>query len=140
MDQLVLDVQTWLNQTYTGVDGWTPVTEDGITGQETVNALIEALQIEEGITSLSPNFGSETTANFTPMQYTDGTTQSNKNYILQGGFWCKGIGPGAWNGIFDANTEQTVQELPGGRGITAGWHSYRNVDEGASEHGCIRPD
>ncbi len=46
MDLQVLQTQIWVNNTYTGVSGYTPVTEDGITGTSTFKALIRALQIE----------------------------------------------------------------------------------------------
>ncbi|MFR8012750.1 MAG: hypothetical protein ACLU8W_13565 [Clostridia bacterium] len=40
MDEMVLEVQKWLNKTYDDIN----IAEDGYTGQETVNGLIKALQ------------------------------------------------------------------------------------------------
>lgn len=51
MDKLVLSTQKWVNKNYSGKQGYKKITEDGITGWSTMKALIQALQIELGITS-----------------------------------------------------------------------------------------
>lgn len=60
MDQMVLKVQQWLNATYGGNANYKKVTEDGITGNSTVSALIQALQIEIGVPSPDGVFGKQT--------------------------------------------------------------------------------
>ncbi len=57
MDERVLEVQRWLNKTYGGRAGFNEVTEDGITGWETVYRLIRALQLEMTIVSSNGNKG-----------------------------------------------------------------------------------
>ena len=59
-DPWVMNVQQWLNDTYTGVSGWNQVDVDGVTGWATMHALTRALQHELGITTLSDNFGTGT--------------------------------------------------------------------------------
>lgn len=46
IDEMVLAAQQWLNETYTGQHGYTPVEENGKTGNNVVRGLITALQIE----------------------------------------------------------------------------------------------
>ncbi|WP_136711253.1 peptidoglycan-binding protein [Clostridium tyrobutyricum] len=64
MDQMVLEVQEWLNNTYGSNSNYTPITADGITGGGTVAALITALQIELGIQPADGVFGGATQAFF----------------------------------------------------------------------------
>ncbi|WP_054639940.1 hypothetical protein [Lactococcus fujiensis] len=64
MDEMVLKTQQWLNKTYSGKSGYEIVKEDGKTGWSTIYSLIEGLQIELGITSLSRNFGTTTSSYF----------------------------------------------------------------------------
>ena len=60
MDTMVLKTQQWLNLTYGDDSRFNRVTEDGITGWDTIYGLRRALQIEEGITSTSNSFGPST--------------------------------------------------------------------------------
>ena len=48
MDQMVLETQRWLNNTYSNNPNYTAIAEDGHTGQNTFKSLIRALQIELG--------------------------------------------------------------------------------------------
>lgn len=49
MDLKVLEVQKWLNLTYGNHPDFPAVTEDGLTGNSTIKALIRGLQIEAGV-------------------------------------------------------------------------------------------
>lgn len=119
MDQMVLETQQWLNKTYTGMDGYEKIPEDGQTGWTTIYALTRALQIELGIAQPSDNFGPETESLFQPLQKgVDQGLPNNQVYILQGAFWCKGIGPGSFTGLFDDDTETTVQNFQSDAGLT----------------------
>ncbi|WP_100486357.1 glycoside hydrolase domain-containing protein [Sporolactobacillus pectinivorans] len=126
MDQMVLEVQQWLNQTYgqntqyTNVFGGNLIDENGETGQQVEQALIAGLQIELGIATPTGTFGPETEAAFTTMSIRssdDLTTPTNKEYILQGGFWCKGYNPGGFTGIFYTDTQAAVEEFESDAGI-----------------------
>lgn len=112
MDERVLQVQQWLNWNYSGVTGYNEIPEDGRTGIVTVRALIHALQIELGIQETSNNFGPETMRRFPGLRkQATGAAPTNLNYILQGGFWCKGYDPGGFSGNFFAATENAVQRF-----------------------------
>lgn len=102
MDEMVLKSQQWVNQNYTGKEGYTPVDEDGYTGSETVNGLLRAFQIELGITATSSNFGPTTTARFNErfpngiQQQADGDEAEDNIYgIIQCACWCKGYPTGS---------------------------------------------
>ena len=82
MDEMVLEVQVWLNKTYN-----VGVVEDGNTGQATFKGLIKALQTELGIAA-DGTFGNGT-LNACPNSIREGESNHNLVYILQGGFWCK---------------------------------------------------
>lgn len=129
MDQMILEVQKWLNVTYKGVDGFKPIPENGQTGWTTTNALLVALQIEEGVSSSTIKaeidsgnfvFGESTKANFTPLSAsTNYSLQSNKNklMILQGGFWCKGISPGSFGPVYTSKVTEAIETLQRNAGI-----------------------
>lgn len=122
MDQRVLETQQWLNQTYGSNPNFVKIEEDGATGSTTVKALIRALQIEIGENPADGIFGNTTSTKFTEM-FPNGlgehTNNSNSNivYIIQGGFYCRGINPRAFNGIFDQLTALAVIELQKQAGI-----------------------
>lgn len=50
MDQRVYEVQRWLNATYGGHGSFPAVTEDGITGNATIKAIVRGFQIETNVT------------------------------------------------------------------------------------------
>ena len=127
MDQMVLKVQQWLNKTYSGKDGFTPIAEDGTTGWATTNALLVALQIEEGvpawaiedeIRNKSFGFRGMTVANC-PTIGLGYPNPTNVVYILQGAFWCKGINPFAFDGKFTQSTVDAIEKLQIDAGIEA---------------------
>jgi peptidoglycan hydrolase-like protein with peptidoglycan-binding domain len=92
MDTMVAASQMWLNNHYTGVAGWNPVPESGVTGWTTVNAIIRGLQHELGITALSDTFGPTTLSYLTSQVGSVGPSTSNSDVIglMQCGMWCKG--------------------------------------------------
>ncbi|MDF2649487.1 MAG: repeat-associated core domain protein, partial [Paenibacillus sp.] len=126
MDQMVYTAQQWLNTTYGSNPKYNNlfpegISENGVTGQEVEQALIAALQIELGIASPTGTFGPATISAFTQMSIRssgDLTTPTNKEYILQGGFWCKGYNPGGWTGIFYTDTQEAVNKFQADAGLT----------------------
>ena len=113
MDAKVLEVQQWLNETYTGRNGYTPIEENGKTGSVTVKALITALQIELGISTPTGTFGPQTRAACPTLSMDEyGSSYSSLVHILQGAMWCKGYNPGYGEyGYFNADTEAGVQDF-----------------------------
>lgn len=120
-DEMVLATQKWLNKTYGNILEFDKCPENGKTGWPTIYSLIEGLQIELGIahSSLSPTFGPTTSRLFdekaTP-KLVDGY-KSNIVYLIQGAFWCKGISPGAFDGVYSNYTRQAVIKLQGYAGF-----------------------
>lgn len=115
-DVMVLQTQQWLNKTYTGKNGYTPIYEDGVTGGGTVKALIIALQIELGIASPNGNFGPATTEAFRELSI--GSTNTNQVYILQGALFCKGYNPTGFTGTFGENTKNAVMSFQSDAGLS----------------------
>lgn len=117
MDQAVKNAQEWLNETYTGEKGYTPISEDGIIGAGTIKALIIALQIEEGDTNPDGIFGKNTSSNCPELSegYIDVTHHFCR--LLQHALYCKGYSPTAVTGIFGPNTASAVKQIQKNVGI-----------------------
>ncbi|ADG75343.1 conserved hypothetical protein [Cellulomonas flavigena DSM 20109] len=113
----VQDVQAWLNATYTGVDGWNPVAEDGSAGPATTAALIRALQVELGITALSDAFGPTTTARLAAHGPVGASSAPRMVTLVQGGLVCKGYDPGALDGVWGDATATTVATVGADLGV-----------------------
>ena len=111
-DQLVLDTQQWLNSTYGDVAGFGSVPENGLTGWDTIYGLTRGLQYELGITDLVDNFGPTTAKLFDEIadDIVPGYS-GNIAYIIQGGFWCKGIDSAAFDGEFTSDTVSAVTTM-----------------------------
>ena len=120
-DSMVYLTQKWLNQQYGKSPGFGSVKEDGVTGWDTVNGLLRALQYELGVT-MDSVFGTSTSARYEQnlLYRQDGVT-NRKFAILQGALWCKGYCPGYYlreekgvvifDEVFNANVEKAVIEL-----------------------------
>ena len=114
MDQMVLATQQWLNKTYGDDSRYNRVPEDGLTGWNTIYGLRRALQIEEGITATSNNFGPSTYSKCPDIKKGD---TGNLVYIVQGGLWCKGYGPGGLNGNYGEGTYDAVKQFKSDAGF-----------------------
>lgn len=116
-DERVKEVQSWLNTTYENIPNWVRIDEDGMTGGGTVKALIKALQYELNL-NVDGVFGNGTKSAFNQrfeQGLSESTTINNSNekiiYILQGGFWCRGINPDTFNGFFGIQLTEAVGEM-----------------------------
>lgn len=122
MDQRVLETQTWLNETYGSNPNFVKVDEDGVTGRGTVKGLIRGLQIELGESTIDGIIGDATCEEFDAM-FPNGLSQNvinpNENivYIMQGGFYCRGIDPHGFNGIFGNGLTDAVKTLQSQAGL-----------------------
>ena len=118
MDQMVLAAQQWVNATYGDVPGYNKVTEDGVTGWNTMYALTRGLQHELGITALSDAFGPTTLAD---LQARGGITLEDSNtnliHIVQAACYCKGYDAGAINGQFGLDTQMAVASMMDDAGL-----------------------
>ena len=128
VDQMVMRVQEWLNTTYGSVAGWENVIEDGYTGNGTVAGLIRGLQIE--LNTTPDGILGNGTVNLFNNRFTNGlsiqTGNNNENtniiYILQGGFFCRGIHPGEFSGVLGNSTEEATTTTD--RSIKPRWYRY----------------
>lgn len=111
-DPWVLEVQEWLNQTYSGQAGFNEVEQDGYTGWETIYGLIRALQIELGLTP-ADNFGDGTKAAWDSQvagKLVPGW-KSNIVKLIDGANRCKGIGQGKFLTEYTSDNQETLQQL-----------------------------
>lgn len=118
MDQMVLKAQKWVNATYTGVSGYNPCTENGMTGWETIYCLTRALQHELGITTLSDNFGPTTWADlkaYGPVGRDSGNI--NMRTIAEAALYCKGYSGGDIDGGFNVSTGAGLTALVADMGL-----------------------
>ncbi len=116
MDQRVLETQVWLNETYGSNENFIRLDEDGITGRGTVKGLIRGLQIELGETIIDGVIGDGTANKFDtmfPNGLSDKVTNVNANitYIIQGGFYCRGIDPCGFSGVYNNAISEAVKIL-----------------------------
>lgn len=114
MDERVLQVQQWLNTTYGDDSRFNTLTEDGLTGWNTIYGLRRALQIELGIEETSNAFG-PTTYSLCPTVVQG--EENNIVYIIQGGLWCKGYNPGGFTGYYGNGTYAAVKQLKSDAGF-----------------------
>lgn len=119
MDEAVLRAQKWVNENYLEKNGYTAISEDGITGQNTVKALIIALQIEIGVSSPNGTFGPATTSLCPTLSKDVNAAASNIVKILQHGMFCKGYSTKSVTGIFGDNTENAVKSVQSDAGLSA---------------------
>lgn len=112
-DELIVDVEEWLNENYTNHPQFDYVEPTGRPGNTIVGRLIMALQIELGITNPVPTFGPSTARKFQPLSRDqfDEEVRSNLVYILQGAFWAKGYSPGTFDGKFNPQTENAIHRF-----------------------------
>ncbi|ARC83147.1 putative peptidoglycan binding domain protein [Clostridium argentinense CDC 2741] len=121
MDQMVLKVQEWLEDTYRGKYGYIPVEPNGRTGWDTMYSLISALQIEEGIPEPNGYFGPETTRRCPTLSInsnSSSTTVQNQIYILQGALFCKGYNPTGFTGYFGNGTKAAIEKFQTDAGLS----------------------
>lgn len=124
MDQMVLETQKWLNNTYNGIEGFEPFTDnelDGVTGRGTFKRLIEALQIEANkqygaSLVVDGDFGKGTLEALPDIVSVFGV-KNNIHYIIQGSLWCKGYPAGTLDGIYGEASQKGVKEFQSDAGI-----------------------
>ncbi|MFJ9540913.1 glycoside hydrolase domain-containing protein [Streptomyces sp. NPDC101225] len=120
-DDMVLRAQRFVNETYGDRIGMT-VTEDGVTGWNTMYALTRALQYELGISALSNNFG-PTTLSVLGSKYPtlNASTVPSADFcrIIQSGLYCKGYDGGEIDGIYNSRVEAAMAKLKANMGVDA---------------------
>ncbi|AYE58629.1 glycosyl hydrolase, family 25 (GH25) [Lactiplantibacillus plantarum] len=118
-DEMVLKVQKWLNKTYGGLSGYEYAPENGRTGWPTIYSLREALQIETKSKAIGQGFGPATEESVS--KYVDKIKleyEGKLASLVQGAFWCKGINPGAFNGVIIGETVEAIATLQRNAGLS----------------------
>ena len=122
MDIRVLEAQQWLNENYGNNPLFDRQEEDGVVTTLVMMGLVEALQIELNIGSVTGIFGNQTLAACPTLKLGD---TGNIVRILQHGLFCKGYDPGLDYGNFDSQTEQAIRDMQTDAGlIGAMQHEY----------------
>ncbi len=122
-DEMVRNVQIWLNQTYTP-DLIGTVNTDGITGNATVSAMIKALQIELSVYPIDGVFGNGTLDKLVVLS--DTTPEESYNnlehviYILQGALYCKGYyNPSGLDGVYGNGLRNAIISFKNDAGLAS---------------------
>ena len=118
-NQNVIDAQTWLNNTYSGRVGYTPIDVDGVSYSTTFITLVKAFQIELGFpeSKITGTFGSQTKA-ASPTLEINKTNNNNMVRILQYGLRCKGYYDTNVTGKFDDATQSQIVKLQQDAGLS----------------------
>ncbi|MEE0960351.1 MAG: DUF1906 domain-containing protein, partial [Lachnospiraceae bacterium] len=108
-DPTVRTIQQALNRKYNSYFGIKPC--DGVYGRSTNQALIYALQAEEGMDTQTANgnFGNGTISRCPSLTY--GDTRSNYVTLLQYALYCNGYNPGAFDGVYSAEVKRQVAKF-----------------------------
>ncbi|KPN79386.1 YbfG like protein [Apilactobacillus kunkeei] len=118
MDIKVLEVQQWLNKTYSDVSGYERIRENGQSNWETIYGLTMGLQHELGISPVSEGFGNKTKSALSNVvdELAPGY-KGNIAKLIQGAFWCKGISPVTFDDKFSDNTRTAFEKLERNAGL-----------------------
>ncbi|KOY70815.1 hypothetical protein [Apilactobacillus kunkeei] len=118
MDIKVLEVQQWLNKTYSDVSGYERIRENGQSNWETIYGLTMGLQHELGISPVSEGFGNKTKSALSNVvdELAPGY-KGNIAKLIQGAFWCKGISPVTFDDKFSDNTRTAFKKLERNAGL-----------------------
>jgi len=117
-DQWVLASQQWLNKTFGSASGWTKVTEDGNTGQGTVNGLIEGLQNLLGISPVVASFGPTTWTKLQAHGNVTGADSAKWVTLVQAALYCKGYSGASLDGKW-ADTLPSIKQLSADLGLSS---------------------
>ncbi|AZZ56391.1 glycoside hydrolase domain-containing protein [Rathayibacter iranicus] len=120
-DKWILESQKWVNSTYKGAEGYSPVKESGDADQATRIALTRALQVELKL-KRSDEFSDEMLSTLTSEYKVINDMTPNKNIIaiVQCALWCKGYYGGTTWKTFDAKTSSAIAKIRTEIGIDAG--------------------
>lgn len=128
-DPWVLNVQNWLNETYSSVPGWGSVPEDGRTGCPTIYGIIKAVQHELEITSLANNFGVTTQAKW-DAKISSLLVLGIKHRIIKlidAGMICKGMGMGAFSEEYTQSTKNAILQFKNAAGVNESTDNFSSM-------------
>ena len=115
MDSNVLAVQQYLNAICSGSPDWVPLEENGQTGTTTMQGIIRAFQIENGVPNPTGNLGPNTISkmkSLSPISKMDPNDTPRVNVcLIQCALFCKGYAAGGITGIYYNNGVNAVKAM-----------------------------
>ncbi|MBP3718502.1 MAG: DUF1906 domain-containing protein [Eubacterium sp.] len=120
-DVNVLNSQVYLNAMFGGHPDWVSVTEDGITGTATMQAIVRAFQIHNNVGGITGTIGPLTISKFQSLatiSRMNPNDPSNINVcLIQCALFCKGYNAGGITGIYYNAGVAAVSEYQNDAGI-----------------------
>ncbi len=114
-DSNVLNAQRYLNAMFGGHKDWVTLDEDGLTGTATMQGIIRAYQIQNGIPDVTGNLGPFTIGTMMELpqiKKMDPNDESSINVcLIQCALFCKGYDAGGITGIYYTNGVTAVRSM-----------------------------
>lgn len=131
-DFWVEHTQMWLNNTFGDHEDWIRLKENGFTGTNTMEGLIRAFQINNGILPATGGLGPRTLQKFKELpkiSKMDPDDPENINvFIIQGALFCKGYNAGGLTGIYYNTGIAAIKKLQSDASIeetgVIGWKEW----------------
>lgn len=121
MDDNVLAAQKYLNAMFGRHPGWKPLEEDGNTGTNTMEGIIRAFQIQNGVSSITGTTGPATIKKMKSLPVImkmDPDSEGEINVcLIQCALFCKGYAAGGITGIFYTSGVSAVRQMQQDAGI-----------------------
>lgn len=120
-DSNVLAAQKYLNKLCEGNPLWIHLTEDGKTGTATMQGIIRAFQLQNGVPNPTGNLGPNTInkmKSLSPISKMNANDQPNVNVcLIQCALFCKGYAAGGITGIYYTNGVNAVKAMQADAGL-----------------------
>lgn len=120
-DSNVLKAQKYLNSMFGGHNTWVTLDEDGVTGTATMQGIIRAFQIQNGVSSITGAVGAVTIEKMKTLgviEKMNPKDESNINVcLIQCALFCKGYNAGGITGIYYTTGVSAIREMQGDAGI-----------------------
>lgn len=120
-DSNVLKAQKYLNSMFGGHNAWVTLDEDGVTGTATMQGIIRAFQIQNGVSSITGAVGAVTIEKMKTLgviEKMNPKDESNINVcLIQCALFCKGYNAGGITGIYYTTGVSAIREMQGDAGI-----------------------
>ena len=121
-DSNVLKAQKYLNAMFGGHSDWITLAEDGITGSATMQGIIRAFQIQNGISSITGTVGPLTIEKMKSLPVIEKMSPNDESSInvclIQCALFCKGYNAGGVTGIYYTSGVSAVKSMQQDAGLT----------------------
>lgn len=120
-DSNVLKAQKYLNSMFGGHKEWVAIDEDGVTGTATMQGIIRAFQIQNGISNITGVVGPATIKKMKELGVIEKMNPKDKSDIniclIQCALFCKGYNAGGITGIYYTTGVSAIREMQVDAGI-----------------------